>query len=203
MKKLILTALLLSSTSYADVYVKGGVSLTPTTDTFIKRNQPTWSYNDIAKTTKFDDQGIGFNLGLGYNVSDSFSVELDLEKDGISLSYGLGMNLRLFKYNKLSLFTNFGVGIVMYDDDVLSGHHTTTYTTYYDYEIKDSGMKISLGFGVEYDITEKYSVYTSLEYTENPEITTSFRNQGGPVIGDLNVKVDNNTKMEVGVKYKF
>ncbi len=198
-KTLLLTALLISSTSYANMYVKGGMSLTPSTNTMIDKGRSIISMD--ADQVKFDDQGVGFKLGLGYYISDSVSFELDLEKDGISMSYGLGMNVRLYNTDKFNFYTTLGFGKVMYDDDILSNPKDTT-TTYYDYRMEDSVMKFSLGFGVEYDINENYSVYTTLEHVEYGELNVEYDITNTPT-GDLYLQVSPNTKMEVGVKYKF
>ncbi len=196
-KTLILTALLLSSTSYANMYVKGGIGMYSGTDTFINPKDVGW--NDLftgggGKDTKFDDQGIDFNVGLGFQITDSFSAELDLLKDNISMSYGLGLNLRLFKYNKLSIFTKAGISMIMYDDGILSNPSPINPPTLDDKE----AIKLNLGFGVEYELNDSFSIYSSLDINEYSDITVRYNiNTTGKA------KVDNNAKMSVGVKYKF
>ncbi len=203
MKKLLLTAMLLSSTSYANMYVKGGIGMYSGTDTTYDRRANQFSSTGSIEETEIDDQGIGFNLGLGYNFTDSFSVELDLEKDAISMLYGIGFNVRLFKYNKLSLFTKAGISMVMYDNDILSNEKGIAGFNY-TYEMTETeAMKFSLGLSVEYDITEKYSVYTSLEYAEYSDITANYFTGGMLTGGPIEVSISQNTKMSVGVKYKF
>ena len=196
-KTLLLTTLLLSSTSYANMYVKGGLSLAPSTDTLLdKANSVNWNIT----RTKFDDQGTGFNFGLGYQLTDSFSIELGLEKDKISMSYGLGFNVRLFKYNKFSLFTKANVGMVKYDDGILSAVDDVGDVIEYNL-VESSAMKISLGLGVEYNINDKYSVYTSLERVEYDEITTHWEKPGIDGISDVGIAPHN--QISVGAKYKF
>ncbi|MHA1540668.1 MAG: outer membrane beta-barrel protein [Alphaproteobacteria bacterium] len=172
------------------------MSLTPTTKTILKPNQPDmWGDADQGEIA---DQGMGFNLGLGYNVSDSVSFELGLEKDAISTSYGLGMNVRLYNTNKFNFYTTLGIANTMYDDGIISNPKSN-----YFYNLKEStAMKFSLGLGVEYDITEKYSFYTSLERVEYSGIITDF-GVGSTNMGELDLSVAPNNKISVGAKYKF
>ncbi len=199
-KTLLLTTLLLSSTSYANIYVKGGLSFTPTKTTYDRR-QNQYSSSGNIEETKIDDQGVGFNLGFGYNFTDYFSVELDLEKDGISMSYGLGLNVRFYNTNKFNFYTTLGIANTMYDDEILSNDETGGFN--YKYEmIESEATKFSLGLGVEYNINEKYSVYTLLERVEYGDIRSKYSPSFAS--GDeIDVSIAPNNKISVGAKYKF
>ncbi len=200
---LILTALLLSSTSYANMYVRGGIGSFRSTTTEIAKEPSSGTFPDLT----IREQGTNFNLGIGYNITDSFDIELGFEKDSISMSYGFGFNVRLFEYEKFSFFTKAGIAMVMYNDDVfLYSMNNTEYTT----KIEESDApRFNLGIGVEYDISDNFSIYSAFDFNTYSDMKMSFTDTNlvppSPVITSepALVKVEDNRKISFGVKYKF
>ncbi len=166
-KTLLLTTLLLSSTSYANFYARGGIGTFRTTTIEIAKEPISGTFPDLT----IKEQGTNFNLGFGYNITDSFDVELGFEKDNISMSYGFGFNVRLFKYDKFSFFTKAGIAMVMYNDDVLLYSMDTEYTT----KIEESDApRFNLGIGVEYDVSDNFSIYSAFDINTYSDMKMSF-----------------------------
>ncbi len=226
MKKLLLTAMLLSSTSHANMYVKGEIgSYSGTEIEFDHYANNNLNLLFMSESTEINEQGIDLNLGLGYQLTDSFAVELELGKNDIAMSYGLGFNVRLFKYNKFSFFTKAGVAMEVYNDDILSNTYSRSFPSNalnpvetQTLKVTDANaMKFNLGIGIEYELNDSFSVYSSLDFNTYNDVLVKhdyyyayeFVSAGNTLkyedvhSGEMELKVADNTKMSVGMKYKF
>lgn len=88
------------------------------------------------------------------------------------MSYGLGFNVRLFKYNRFSFFTKAGVAMEVYNDDILSNTYSRPFPDFAVNPVETQTLKItetnaikfSLGIGVEYELNDSFSLYSSLDF---------------------------------------